>query len=157
MRSNRLRNDEFKFNTWHHDKGTETIFDKRGQFDGDDVVDILMEHPATAQFVVQKFWKNYISDFNSDPQQLEVMADVFRASDYEIKTLLRETLSASQFGPLRIGPHTSNPRLIFWLGQFGRLVCCLTGGPPFPIGLSNRAKIYLTPQMLPDGPEGRIV
>ena len=51
-----------------------------------------MEHPATAQFVVQKFWKNYISDFNSDPQQLEVMADVFRASDYDIKTLRRETL-----------------------------------------------------------------
>ena len=56
-----------------------------------------MEHPATARFVAKKFWKNYISDFNSDPQQLKVMSDVFRASNYDIKTLLRETHSAPQF------------------------------------------------------------
>jgi len=94
---NKLRNDEFEFNVWDHDRGTKTIFDWRGRFDGDDVVDILMRQPATAKFIAQKFWKNYISDFNSDPQQLDAIADAFRASDYDIKTLLRETLSAPQF------------------------------------------------------------
>ena len=39
---NRMRKFEFEFNPWDHDKGIKTVFNKRGRFDGDDIVDILL-------------------------------------------------------------------------------------------------------------------
>jgi uncharacterized protein (DUF1800 family) len=95
--SNGLRQDEFKFNHWDHDNGWKIIFDRKGHFDGDDVIDILLDQTETSVFITRKFWKSYISDFNFNDPEIKNIAKIFKSSDYDIKTLLRSTLSTKSF------------------------------------------------------------
>jgi len=95
--SNGLRQDEFRFNHWDHDNGWKIIFDRKGHFDGDDVIDILLNQSETSEFITRKFWKNYVSDFNFNNEEIEDIAKTFKSSDYDIKTLLRSTLSTKSF------------------------------------------------------------
>ena len=94
---NRLRRFEAEFNAWSHDERRKTVFGKRGNFDGDDIVDILLEKPETAHFLTLTFWRAYVSEFNSDPKELEAIARRFRASDYEIQTLLQSVWESRGF------------------------------------------------------------
>ena len=95
--SNRLRQDEFRFNHWDHDNGWKVIFDRKGHFDGDDVIDILLDQAETSKFITRKFWKNYVSDFNFNDEEIIDVAKIFKTSDYDIKTLIRATLSTKSF------------------------------------------------------------
>jgi uncharacterized protein (DUF1800 family) len=95
--SNGLRQDEFRFNHWDHDNGWKIIFDRKGHFDGDDVIDILLDQTETSLFITRKFWKSYISDFNFNDPEIKNIAKIFKSSDYDIKTLLRSTLSTKSF------------------------------------------------------------
>ena len=87
--SNGLRQDEFRFNHWDHDNGWKIIFDRKGHFDGDDVVDILLNQSETSEFITRKFWKSYISDFNFNDEEIKEIAATFKSSDYDIKTLTK--------------------------------------------------------------------
>lgn len=92
-----LRRLDFHFNNWSHDGGVKTVFGQRGNFDGDDIVDLLLQQTRSATFLTEKFWRAYISEFNSDEQEIARIAKAFRDSDYEIRTLLRSTLSSAAF------------------------------------------------------------
>ena len=94
---NRVRRFEFDFNMWAHDKGTKTVLGQRGAFDGDDIVDLLLDQPETATFIAETFWRAYVSEFNTDEDQLAEIASAFRESDYDIRVLLRAVLSSRAF------------------------------------------------------------
>ena len=94
---NNLRNLEFEFKPWDHDRNTKTILGKRGKFKGNDVVDILLSQPAAAEHIVKKFWKVYISEFNFAPDEISRMSEVFRTSEYDIVVLLRSILASEHF------------------------------------------------------------
>ena len=94
---NRIRRFEAEFNAWSHDERRKTVFGQRGNFDGDDIVDILLEKPETAEFLTRTFWRAYVSEFYSDPDELAAIARRFRASDYEIQTLLQSVWESRGF------------------------------------------------------------
>src|SRR5262249_43363124 len=54
--------ENFDFNKNFHDYGEKTVLSQRGTWDGDDVVRILLEQPACAQFLVRKLYTYYISE-----------------------------------------------------------------------------------------------
>ena len=39
-----------------------TVLGKTGNFDGDDVLDILLEQKQTAKFITQKIYKFFVND-----------------------------------------------------------------------------------------------
>jgi uncharacterized protein (DUF1800 family) len=94
---NKMRNFEFEFDPWDHDKGVKTVLGKSGHFNGDDIVNILLEQPAAAEFIASQFWNVYVSDFNKDPEEITRIANIFRESDFDIKVLLRTTLTSKAF------------------------------------------------------------
>ena len=49
------------FRRLQHDGGEKTVFGKTGNFDGDAVLDILLAQPATAEFIVRKLWREFVS------------------------------------------------------------------------------------------------
>jgi len=87
---------EFRFRPRLHDYGEKTVLGHRGDFDGDDVLDILLDQPATAEFITAKLWREFISP-TPDPRAAKRLAAVFRASHYEIKPLLRAMLTSDAF------------------------------------------------------------
>lgn len=79
-----------------HDDGLKRILGRRGRFDGDDVIDILLDHPATARHVVTKLWLSFVSE-TPDPDEVMRLAALFRQADYEIKPLLAALFVSDHF------------------------------------------------------------
>ena len=77
----------FTFRRRWHDAGEKAILGKQGEFDGDDVIEILLDHPRTAVFVVDKLWRQFISE-TPDEAEVARLAKLFRSVNYEIKPLL---------------------------------------------------------------------
>lgn len=55
------RTSTFRIRRRHHDRGEKTILGKTGRFDGDDLVDIVLEHPACAPYVTKKVWNHFVT------------------------------------------------------------------------------------------------
>lgn len=86
----------FRFYPRLHDDGEKTFLGRTGRFDGDDILDILLAQPSTAEFVVNKLWREFISP-TPDPREVKRLAAVFRADHYEIKPLLHAMFTSNAF------------------------------------------------------------
>ncbi len=88
----------FVFNRAQHDEGEKVFLGRRGNFNGDDIVRIAVEHPATATFIARKFYRHFINDIDPpDEKVVAMLAKAFTESGYEIKSLLRRLLTSSAF------------------------------------------------------------
>jgi uncharacterized protein (DUF1800 family) len=79
-----------------HDDGEKTVLGQTGPFEGDQVLDILLEQPETATFVTTKLWREFVSD-TPDSARIAPIASQFRASHYEIKVALRGLFLSDAF------------------------------------------------------------
>ncbi|WP_150700059.1 DUF1800 domain-containing protein [Pandoraea terrae] len=84
-----------------HDDGVKTVFGQQGNFDGDQMLDLLLARPETARFVVTKLWREFVSP-TPDMAQVARIADDFRASGYEIRVAMRGLLSSASFWDPRV-------------------------------------------------------
>ena len=85
----------FKARDGEHDGGEKTFLGQTGRFGGDDIINILLKQPRTAETIVEKLWREFVS-LKPDPAEVKKLAASFRA-DYEIKPLLRALLLSAQF------------------------------------------------------------
>ncbi|GAA5480683.1 DUF1800 domain-containing protein [Haloferula helveola] len=78
------------------DSGSKTVLGKTGKFDGDQVVDILFEQQAAAEYLPSKLWMFFVED---EPPKavVEELAEGFRASGFQLKPLLREIFLSRAF------------------------------------------------------------
>lgn len=86
----------FVFRRALHDAGEKTVFGRTGRFDGDQVLDLLLERPETAEFVVAKLWREFVSP-DPDAREVRRIAADFRRSGYRIKVALSGLLSTDAF------------------------------------------------------------
>jgi uncharacterized protein (DUF1800 family) len=84
------------FDPRRHDNGVKTFLGRTGTFNGDDVVDIILQQDRTAVFLTEKLWRYFISP-QPDPTLVQAWAAAFRSSDYDMKTLLRLLLMSDAF------------------------------------------------------------
>jgi uncharacterized protein (DUF1800 family) len=87
---------EFRFYRMRHDTGEKTVLGQRGHFNGDDVLDILLAQPATAELVTAKLWREFISP-TPDATELKRLAAVFRNSHYNTRALMHALLTSGFF------------------------------------------------------------
>ncbi|MBI1289864.1 DUF1800 family protein [bacterium] len=90
------RNGNFTFVEKDHDFGEKTFLGRTGKFDGADVINIIMEQPATAHFISRKLWE-YLVYENPDDALIDEVAALFREGDYELKPLLRTIFLSKEF------------------------------------------------------------
>ena len=64
------------FRKFQHDDGSKTVLGKTGNFDGDEVLDVLLEQKQTAMYISQKVYKFFVND-NIDKQKADWLADRF--------------------------------------------------------------------------------
>lgn len=89
------RTDEFHVARRFHDEGEKTFLGHHGRLDGDEVIDIILQQPQTATFIVDKLWRAFVSP-SPDPAQVERLAAGFR-KDYEIAPLMKALLKTPEF------------------------------------------------------------
>ncbi len=90
----------YVFNSRAHDAGEKTVMGRTGRFGGDDILDILLADPRTAEFVVEKLWREFVSP-RPDAVEVKRLAAVFRDARYEIKPLMQALLTSPAFWDAR--------------------------------------------------------
>lgn len=99
----------FAYNVQNHDPGTKTFLGRTGNFDGWDIIDILFEQSALAEFICGKMYKFFAAE-TVDPAVVGALAATFREGNFEIKPVLRELfLSEAFYQPAVIGTQIKSP------------------------------------------------
>ena len=87
---------EFVERPFLHDTGSKTFLGKTGNFNGDDIIDMLLEQKATARFITQKVYKYFVND-EIDKNKVETLAADFYNSNYNVQQLLAGIYKSSWF------------------------------------------------------------
>ena len=89
------KNGDFKLRKNQHDFGEKTFFGKTGNFDGDEIIDIILEQKQCARFICTKIYKYFVNPMvNND--RLEELTDLFY-KDYNIKNLMLHIFNSRWF------------------------------------------------------------
>ncbi|HYC28874.1 MAG TPA: DUF1800 domain-containing protein, partial [Chitinophagaceae bacterium] len=87
---------EFIFRKFAHDTGSKTVLGKSGNFDGDDVLNILLEHKQTAKYITTKIYRYFVNE-QPDPDKIEWLANRFYQSSYDITALMEDIFTSDWF------------------------------------------------------------
>ena len=87
---------EFVFRKGLHDDGVKTIFGKTGRFDGDDVLNILLDQKQTSEFITRKIYRYFVNDI-VDESHVTWLSERFYHSGYNIKELMEDIFTADCF------------------------------------------------------------
>jgi len=87
---------EFDFRPDMHDFGEKQFLGERGNFDGGDIVDIIVKQPAAARFIARRLHNFFVSD-EPDGAEIEELANVYIESKYDIRAVMRAILLSDAF------------------------------------------------------------
>jgi len=103
--------DDVKFvvNKDKHDDGVKTFLGKTGNFDGVEVIDIIMQQPVTADFIAGKIYRYFVRQ-DLSPEMRKKLGAVLRDNKYEIRPLLETIfLSKDFYSPASVGTQIKSP------------------------------------------------
>ncbi len=87
---------EFVFRKQFHDSGSKTFLGRTGNFEGDDILNILLEQPHTAVYITRKIYRYFVNEDVND-KQLQGLAQRFYDNKYDIKKLLEDIYLSDWF------------------------------------------------------------
>ena len=112
---------DFVVNVALHDDGPKTFLGRTGNFDGVDVLRIILEQPVTAEYIATKLYRFFVRDDVSPALTAELGA-VLRDNDYELRPLLTTIFRSRDFySEASYGAHIKGPveHVITMLKQLG--------------------------------------
>ncbi len=80
-----------------HDTGVKTFMGQTGNFDGEDILKILLKNPRTAEFICEKLWHEFVSIQKPEVSVIKAWAKAFQASNYDISKLLKTIFNSPVF------------------------------------------------------------
>ncbi len=87
---------EFVFRKYQHDFGKKTVLGITGDFDGEEVLDIILQRPQTAHFIAQKIYRFFVND-NPDIEKTKWLGNRFYQNDYDIAKLMEDIFTSDWF------------------------------------------------------------
>jgi hypothetical protein len=100
---------KFVVNRDQHDDGEKTFLGKSGRFDGVDVIDIIMQQPATADYIAGKLYRFFVREELS-PELQQQLGSVLRQNHYQIPPLLEKIfLSRDFYSQASVGTRIMGP------------------------------------------------
>jgi uncharacterized protein (DUF1800 family) len=79
-----------------HDDGSKTFLGRSGNFDGEHILAAVLAHPRTAERLVEKLWREFVSP-QPDTAEVKRLAALLRQNDYEMKPLLQALFLSPAF------------------------------------------------------------
>jgi uncharacterized protein (DUF1800 family) len=97
---------EFEYRPEFHDDSTKTFLGETGQWNGEDIVSIVVKQPAAARFIARHLYNFFVADEPQvpawptvsprDPEAINTLMDAYMTSQYDMRAVLR-TLFLSDF------------------------------------------------------------
>jgi hypothetical protein len=100
---------KFVVNKDQHDDGEKTFLGHTGRLDGVDVIDIIMQQPATADYIAGKIYRYFVRE-DLSPELQKKLGAILRQNHYEIAPLLETIFSSRDFySPASVGTQIKSP------------------------------------------------
>ena len=90
------RGTEFILNPKQHDADSKTVLGQRGNFDGVQVIDIILAQPVTSEFIASKLYRYFVRE-DISPEMRIKLGKLLRASHYEIAPFLETVFLSRDF------------------------------------------------------------
>ena len=144
---------EFRFRRPAHDDGSKTVFGQEGKFNGDDIITLLLQQPATGEFIVSKLWREFVSP-EPDVAAVKQLAATWRAANYEMKPLLRAMfLSEAFWTPANRGVLVKSP-VDLVVGSLRQFRFAVEDPAPFAVILRQLGQDLFNPPNVKGWPVG---
>ena len=125
----------FQYNPEDHDESEKEFLGQRGNFNGEDVIDIIVRQPATARFIARHLYNFFVADevqvpawLHSPPRDavaVNIIADAFVSSGFQMKDTLRALFNSDFFKEARFTKVKSPAEVVVG-------VCRMVGDFKFP-------------------------
>jgi uncharacterized protein (DUF1800 family) len=126
---------QFEYREDDHDDGEKLFLGHTGAFDGERIIDIICEQPATARFVARHLYNFFVADEPQvpawqsvpprDPEAIRTLMDALVSSHYDIRSVLRVLFNADFFKDARFTKVKSPAEFVVGTAR-------LAGGHDFP-------------------------
>jgi len=90
------RNLQYVFNPKDHDAGSKTFLGQTGNWNGDDIVRILLAQPVAAHFLATKLVRFFVSD-PPDQGLVSSLAGTLTSSNYDLRATMRALFKSDAF------------------------------------------------------------
>lgn len=87
---------EFLVRKNQHDSGSKTFLSKTGNFDGDDILNILVENKQTANYISKKLYRYFVNENVNETNQ-RWLSNRFYNNNYDISKLLEDMFTSDWF------------------------------------------------------------
>ena len=97
----------FEYRDYDHDDGEKTFLGETGNFNGEDIIDIICKQPATAKFISRHLYDFFVADEPPvpqwpytpprDPEAIEILSKAYFESGYNIGAMLRALFNSDFF------------------------------------------------------------
>jgi hypothetical protein len=152
---------QFTYRPDDHDDTEKTFLGETGNFNGEDIIDIICQHPATATFIARHLYNFFVADEPQvpawtvtpprDQDAIDILADAFVESNYDMRSVLRVLFNSDFFKNARFARLKSPAEVVVGTMK-------LVGGYDFPapgIGEISRQASYMGQDLLnPPSVEG---
>ena len=97
----------FQYLPEDHDDGEKTFLGHTGRLNGEDVIDIIAQQPATARFISRHLYNFFVADEPQvpawqdtppqDPEAIRILEEEYFRSSYDIRSMLRVLFNSGFF------------------------------------------------------------
>jgi len=98
---------QFIYDPSDHDSGEKTFLGETGNWNGEDVIRIIAQHPGTARFISRHLYNFFVADEPQvpawqhtpprDPELIKKLEDEYFKSNYNIRSMLRVLFNSDSF------------------------------------------------------------
>jgi len=100
---------EFHINEADHDTGSKQFLGQQGDFDGVEVIDIILAQPVTAEFIASKLYRYFVNEDLAEEDEAQ-LGDALRGVEYDIAAYLRLLfLSQDFYAAQNVGTRIKGP------------------------------------------------
>ena len=152
---------QFEYLEEDHDDGEKTFLGHTGNFNGEDIIDIIVQQPACHRFIARHLYNFFVADEPQvpawqttpprNPEAIDTIATAFRESKYDMRSTLRVIFNSDFFKNARFARIKSPAEVVISLLR-------LAGGFEFPapgIGQLAKQPTYMGQELLnPPSVEG---
>ncbi len=146
---------EFHFNEAEHDRGSKQFLGQEGNFDGVEVIDIILAEPVTAEFIAAKLYRYFVNEQLTQADEAQ-LGEALQELEYDIAAYLRLLfLSKDFYAAHNVGTRIKGP-VELMVSTYRRLgLQTVPGVPDFNVVSGALGQRLMYPPTVAGWTEGR--
>jgi uncharacterized protein (DUF1800 family) len=148
--------DDYVFRKFDHDDGIKTFLGRRGNFNGDDIIDIILSNPVSPKFISNKLFRFFAYE-EIDDSLADALGREFQQDNFELRPLVKTILNSQAFySSQAIGAQIKSP-LQLVLGTIRQMNLSMPKQPQLLIQpLNQMGQVPFAPPNVRGWPGGRM-